>query len=197
MLLLSAEDDLADTIRPRLETLGADCSRIITVTTSDAADSTLALPHFDLLIPLLDRALDSAPDCRLVIIDPISAYLGRAVENINAEVRRVMTAFNKLAARRRLAILAISHLRKQQGAAMHRSMGSLAFVAAARAAWLIAKEPATNDPEHPPPASCSPSKTISAPTPPASPSPSTSLSLWERAGVREVRERAGVRGHRD
>jgi putative DNA primase/helicase len=144
VLLLSAEDDLADTIRPRLEALGADCSRIVTVTTSDAADSTLALPHFDLLIPLLERALDSAPDCRLVIIDPITAYLGRAIENFNAEVRRIMSAFSQLAARRRLAILAISHLRKQQGAAMHRSMGSLAFVAAARATWLI-----TKDHEHP------------------------------------------------
>ena len=76
-----------------------------------------------------------------MIVDPISAYLGRAIENINVEVRRIMQAFNDLAARRRVAILAISHLRKQQGAAMHRSMGSLAFVAAARATWLIAKDP--------------------------------------------------------
>ncbi len=88
------------------------------------------------------------PDCRLVIIDPITAYLGRAIECINAEVRRVMNRLNQLATRHRVAILAISHLRKQQGAALHRAMGSLAFVAAARAAWLVTKHPNSQKPEN-------------------------------------------------
>lgn len=142
VLLLSAEDNLADTIRPRLEAFGADLTRIITVTTADAVNSPLALPHCELLVPLVDRALDAAPDCRLIIVDPISAYLGRAVENINSEVRRIMSALNDLASRRQLAILAITHLRKKEGSALQRATGSLAFVAAARATWLITKDPA-------------------------------------------------------
>jgi len=90
----------------------------------------------------LDRVLDSRPDCRLVIIDPLSAYLDRGVENFNSEVRRWIAPLAALAARRRLAVVAVHHLRKQQASALHRTMGSLAFVAAARTAWLVAPDPA-------------------------------------------------------
>ena len=155
VLLLSAEDDLADTIRPRLEALEADCTRIIALVAAQTPTPPLLTPNsrlpapsaFDLSrdVALLDRLLDARPDCRLVIVDPISAYLGRAVENVNAEVRRIIAPLAQLAARRRLAVVAISHLRKQQGAAIHRAMGSLAFVAAARAAWLVVKDPGSKD----------------------------------------------------
>jgi hypothetical protein len=149
VLLLSAEDDLADTIRPRLEALGADCSRI----TAIPPGWTPLLPQpgaartFDLRHDLnhLERVLRGQPDCRLVIVDPITAYLGGNIENSNAEIRRLVAPLAELAAARRVAILAISHLRKQSGAALHRTMGSLAFVAAARAAWLVAKDPASPD----------------------------------------------------
>ncbi|MBA3485324.1 MAG: AAA family ATPase [Pirellulales bacterium] len=164
VLLLSAEDDLADTIRPRLEAAGADCSRIIALPANWSPDDPAGLHRetmklrdgrplserpapprpFDLRqdIPLLDAIIQRRPDCRLVIIDPLSAFLGPGVETLNAEVRRVMAALADLAARRRLAVVAINHLRKAQGAALHRSMGSLAFVAAARSTWLVAKDPA-------------------------------------------------------
>jgi len=128
VLLLSAEDDLADTVRPRLEAAGADCSRIIALPFGAGID--------------FDRLLENRTDCRLVIIDPLSAYLGRGVENFNSEVRRWIAPLAALAARRRLAVLAVHHLRKQQASALHRTMGSLAFVAAARAAWLVAPDPA-------------------------------------------------------
>jgi putative DNA primase/helicase len=57
-------------------------------------------------------------------------------------VRKVFRELAAMATRRGLAILAISHLRKQNGSALHRTIGSLAFTAAARAAWLVAKDPA-------------------------------------------------------
>jgi len=164
VLLLSAEDDLADTVRPRLEAAGADCSRIVAL--PGAAGSDFADPAYPqcglisergIAAPLhhlattrqragdfdqLNRVLDSRPDCRLVIIDPLSAYLGRGVENFNPEVRRWIAPLAALAARRRLAVLAVHHLRKQQASALHRTMGSLAFVAAARTTWLVAPDPA-------------------------------------------------------
>ena len=78
-----------------------------------------------------------------MVIDPISAYLGRAVENVNAEVRRIMAPLAELAERRRVAVVVVSHLRKQAGAAVHRAIGSLAFVASARTAWLVTKDSKT------------------------------------------------------
>jgi putative DNA primase/helicase len=159
VLLLSAEDDLADTIRPRLEALDADCSRITALTSArttrqpprsaSPSPTPSSLPpapcSFDLSrdVALLDRTLESLPDCALVIIDPISAYLGRAVENVNAEVRRIMAPLAELAERRRVAVVVVSHLRKQAGAAIHRSIGSLAFVSSARTAWLVTKDSKT------------------------------------------------------
>ena len=50
-----------------------------------------------------------------------------------------------LARERNLAVLVVSHFRKKEGAAIHRTMGSLAFVAAARAAWVVRKDPADAD----------------------------------------------------
>ena len=81
------------------------------------------------------------PDCRLVIVDPISAYLGNVNEQSNSEVRGLMLPLAALAQQHNVAVLAVTHLRKKEGAAIYRAMGSLAFVAAARAAWLVAKDP--------------------------------------------------------
>lgn len=144
VVLLSAEDDLADTIRPRLEAHHADCSRIVAIQAigSDLHTSG-ARRTFDLGRDLehLVATIDSLDNCRLVIIDPISAYLGRTGENANAEVRSLLSPLAQLAAERQLAVLVVTHLRKEEGAAMYRTMGSLAFIAAARGAWIICKDP--------------------------------------------------------
>jgi hypothetical protein len=78
----------------------------------------------------------------MVIIDPITAYLGDTDSHRNAEVRAVLAPLAELAAKHRAAILAISHLRKSgDGDAILRVSGSLAFVAAARAAYLVIRDP--------------------------------------------------------
>jgi putative DNA primase/helicase len=147
VLLLTAEDDLADTIRPRLEALGGDCSRTFAQCSSlalrDESDDGAIHRPFALNRDLarLDNLLDAIPDCRLIVIDPISACLGGANEHANAEIQNLLAPLAALARRRNLAVLAVSHLRKKNGAAIHRTMGSLAFLAAARAAWLLAKDP--------------------------------------------------------
>jgi AAA domain len=144
VVLLSAEDDLADTIRPRLEALDADCSRIVAIRAVAGSDVEGAYRRtFELGRDLahLTSIVESMRDCRLVVIDPISAYLGRTGENFNAEVRALMGPLADLAARYHLAVVAVTHLRKGEGAAIYRAMGSLAFVAAARSAWMIVKDP--------------------------------------------------------
>lgn len=148
VLLLSAEDDLADTIRPRLEAHGADCRRVLALQADGVwGDGRGDERSFDLSrdIAYLTGAIASLENCRLVVIDPISAYLGRGVENANAEVRALLRPLAKLAAERHLAVVLVTHLRKEDGAAVHRTMGSLAFVAAARSAWVVCRDP--SDPQ--------------------------------------------------
>jgi hypothetical protein len=129
--LLSAEDDLADTIRPRLDAHEADVSRVHAIT---------SLSDLGRDVQQLRAAIDRIESCRLVIVDPISAYMGRADSHVNAEVRAVLAPLAELAAETGIAILAVTHLRKGEGAAMYRAMGSLAFVAAARAAWAVVRD---------------------------------------------------------
>ena len=143
-MLLSAEDDLADTIRPRLEAHDADCSRIVAIRAmagSDVEGSYRRTFELGRDLSHLTSIVEEMRNCRLVVIDPISAYLGETGENFNAEVRALMGPLADLAARHHLAVVAVTHLRKGEGAAIYRAMGSLAFVAAARSAWMIAKDP--------------------------------------------------------
>ncbi len=143
VLLLTAEDDLADTIRPRLEALGADCSRILAISSVPGENAKDVPRAFALSRDLarLANLLNAIPDCRLLIIDPISAYLGNTNEHSNADVQSLLAALATIARERDIAVLVVSHLRKKEGAAIHRTMGSLAFVAASRAAWLVCKDP--------------------------------------------------------
>jgi hypothetical protein len=144
VILLSAEDDLGDTIRPRLEAHGADCTRIAAIRAIAGSDGNGRYRRaFDLARDLVHLAaeLDRMPDCRLIVVDPISAYLGRSAENVNAEVRGLLSPLATLATERHLAVVVVTHLRKGEGATLHRSMGSMAFVAAARSAWVVCRDP--------------------------------------------------------
>ena len=142
-VLLSAEDDPGDTIRPRLDAAGADASKIAVMTGITRHDSEGdILDSFNLASDLsaLELAIEQTPDCRLVVIDPITAYLGRTDSYKNAELRGLLAPLAELAQRRRVVVVAVTHLRKGEGAAIYRTMGSLAFVAAARAAWGVVKD---------------------------------------------------------
>jgi hypothetical protein len=145
VVLLGAEDGLNDTVRPRLDAMGADVSRIVALQGVKAADEsdprTFNLERDRLA---LEKAIVTAGDCRLVVIDPISAYLGETDSHKNADVRALLHPLGELADRHGVAIVAVTHLNKGNGAAaMYRATGSLAFVAAARAAWLVTR--AAND----------------------------------------------------
>jgi AAA domain-containing protein len=81
-------------------------------------------------------------DVALIVIDPITAYLGNIDSHRNAEVRAVLAPLAAMAAEIDAAVVCISHMTKVGGTeAMLRVMGSLGFVAAARVAYLVAKDP--------------------------------------------------------
>ena len=145
VLFLSAEDDPADTIRPRLDAAGADVSRVhileaVRVTLGDGTQTEKAF-NLETDLAALEAALRRDSSIRLVVIDPISAYLGGVDSHSNAEVRGILAPLASLAARYGLAIVAVTHLRKSAGAAIHRAIASIAFAAAARAVWAVAADP--------------------------------------------------------
>lgn len=150
VILLNAEDDVADTIRPRLDRAGADVSKIVTIdgiSQTDAEGRTTLDPlALDAHIDVIDDLLGTMPDCRLVIIDPVSAYCGKTDSHNDAAVRRMLAPLAALAGRRKVAVLALSHLNKgSKTKAVYRTMGSLAFAAAARSVWAFVRDPQSVD----------------------------------------------------
>lgn len=152
VVILSAEDDVADTIRPRCDTAGADVSRIYVlegVRTFDPDTDEPSQRCFSLErdIRILEETIQGIDDVRLIVIDPVTAYLGHIDSHKNAEVRGTIAPLSDLAGRYGVAVVCITHLNKSSTPnTLYRAMGSLAFVAAARSAWFIVQDKA--DPTH-------------------------------------------------
>jgi putative DNA primase/helicase len=142
VVVLSDEDDPETTIRPRLDASGADCSRIALlrgVAFNDPENPRDRLIALDTDIAQLEAAIQQIPDCRLAVIDPISGYMGSADDHKNAAVRGVLAKLSDLAARNRVAVLMLSHLRKGEDKhSANRVMGSMAYVAVSRMVWMTA-----------------------------------------------------------
>lgn len=141
-IIIGCEDDVADTMRPRLEVLGADLRRVHVV---DWIVDDGKRCHFDVgaHCERLRRVIDEIGDVRVILIDPITAYLGGTDTHKTADVRQALAPLQQLAAETGAAVVAISHLNKSgDGSAINRVTGSGAFVAVARSAWLVAQDPA-------------------------------------------------------
>lgn len=145
VVLLSAEDGLGDTIRPRLEAAGADLARVLAVT--GIADEGLErLPSFPDDLPFIEEAV-ARVDAALVVVDPLMAYLGPEVNSFrDQDVRRALAPLAALAERTGAAVLVIRHLNKAAGgAALYRGGGSIGIIGAARCGLLLAAD--LDDPE--------------------------------------------------
>jgi putative DNA primase/helicase len=148
VLILSAEDDAADTIVPRLIAAGADLSKvhIIQAAFSIGEDDQPHRRQFNLKndLELLDAALVRYPGTVLITIDPVSAYLSGTDAHRDAEVREVLAPVAEFAGRTRCAVLLVSHLNKgsaKNGAsAIYRVIGSIGFVGAVRSTVLVTKD---------------------------------------------------------
>jgi putative DNA primase/helicase len=129
-LICTAEDNLSDTLRPRLDQLGADTSLVL------LHESLLDLSQSDDFAELEQALEDFQP--RLLILDPVVAYLGAKIDTYRAnEVRAILAPLGHLAARHGCAILAIRHINKSRGArSLYAGQGSIDFAAAARSVLL-------------------------------------------------------------
>jgi hypothetical protein len=142
VLILTAEDGLADTVKPRIQAMGGDAARVMVLTgVGDPARPT----GFNLaahLSVLEDAILQT--HAVLVGIDPLSAYLGGNGVNSwqDTSVRAVLSPLAALGERTRAAIVGIMHLNKaEQQRAIYRAQGSIAFTAAARAVFAVTEDP--------------------------------------------------------
>ncbi|MCL4464419.1 MAG: AAA family ATPase [Chloroflexi bacterium] len=147
VVLLCIEDDPADTIRPRLDAAGADCSRIVllqeirrTVAVGEKTETkTRQVTLAD--VDAIEAAIRKV-DAKLVIVDPVMAYTGRADTHVDAEVRQVLSRLAKMAQDTGVAVLAVRHLNKSVGGnPLYRGGGSIGFIASARSGLLVAHDP--------------------------------------------------------
>jgi hypothetical protein len=142
VLLLTAEDDGNRTVKPRLEAAGADVDRVAIIDGVDFGDGDrpLSLPED---LGLLASAAEEI-DARLLVCDPVSAFLSQRTDtNKDADVRRAFHELKRFAAGTGLACALVRHLNKlsSEPSAMYRGCGSIAVVAAARAAFVVGQHP--------------------------------------------------------
>jgi hypothetical protein len=143
VIIFNAEDGADDTVVPRLVAAGAVLGRIHIV---NAVRQATGRRTFNLQsdLALLEQKIAEIGDVALVIIDPISSYMGKTDSHKNAEVRGALEPLSEMAARLNVAILSITHFSKSgagtNSKALHRFIGSIAFVGAPRAAFAVIED---------------------------------------------------------
>ncbi len=128
----TAEDGLEDTIKPRLLEANADCNRILVIDETEAE------------LSMTDERLESAvreTGAKIVILDPIQAYLGASVDMHRAnEIRPVMKRLGNMAEKYGCAIILIGHMNKASGSkSTYRGLGSIDFQATARSVLIVGR----------------------------------------------------------
>ena len=144
VILLTAEDDLADTVRPRVDAMDGDAKKVTVIKCAKEAGK---LRSFSLVedVVRLENLIKEKRNVRAVIIDPMSAYMGslgkaKVDSYRDADVRSVLEPFARLAEQYKLSIIGIMHLNKSTVKAIYRVLGSIGFVGSARATWLVVKD---------------------------------------------------------
>ena len=140
-VILSAEDGDEDTIRPRLAAAGGVADRLFTLAAVKGDDSEERPPELPLDLPAVEAAVKER-GARLLVIDPLMAFLSRTDAGSDQEVRRALHKLARMAERLRCAVVCLRHLSRAGGdKAIYRGSGSIGIVAAARTGLLAAAEP--------------------------------------------------------
>jgi RecA-family ATPase len=142
VVLLSAEDGLADTIRPRLDAAEANTSKILalaTVPDEEGHDRLLSIPED---LALIEKGIRRV-GARLVVVDPLMAFLsGETNSHRDQDVRRALAPLAGMAERTGAAVLVVRHLNKAAANnPLYRGGGSIGIIGAARMAFVVGKDP--------------------------------------------------------
>ena len=144
VLILSAEDDPETTLRPRLEAAGADVSKVLlfeSVITRTESTTKSRLAQLDADISVIKDAVENDSEIKLIIIDPISSFLGKANMIKETEVREVLQPLVQLSANKKLSVIMVAHFNKgSHETAMNKVGGAKAIVGQGRAAWVCCRE---------------------------------------------------------
>lgn len=140
VIIAAYEDGIGDTVRIRMERQGVDLDRVHVLATGMDGRRRRAFRQADL--PALEDALDAMPERRLLIIDPISSFLGGGIDgNSNEAVRAALEPLAALATQFGVAVIAVAHLNKSQiDNALYRVSGANAFTALPRSVLLVSHE---------------------------------------------------------
>jgi AAA domain len=148
VLIMAAEDEPNDTIVPRLMAAEADLSKVhilqsVILKDGQGQTSDEREIQLDTDIKGIENFVVANPDIRLIIIDPISSYLGDTKMGGEKEIRRLLNPLRTFAARTGISIVMIMHFNKSvEASAIHRVGGAVAFTGVARAVWAFMSDPA-------------------------------------------------------
>jgi putative DNA primase/helicase len=140
VLMLIGEDDPDDTAVPRLMAAGADLSKIHFLETVRPVKLENREVRLDVDIPAIERKLEEHPEIRLMVIDPISNYLGEVSMIAEQEVRSILIPLKRMAEKHNIAVVIVMHLNKKSDLdAISRVGGAMAFIGVARCSWLFTR----------------------------------------------------------
>jgi archaellum biogenesis ATPase FlaH len=140
VIVMSAEDAADDTIRPRLEAAGANLDRVIDLShvIVNGEERPIEVPKD---LPLIASKIKEHK-ARLLIVDPLMAFLCGADANKDQEIRRVLYKFSKISEKYRCATIAMRHLNKSgTGKAIYRGNSSIGVIGHSRTGLIVAVDP--------------------------------------------------------
>ncbi|MEM4406874.1 MAG: AAA family ATPase [Candidatus Methanomethylicaceae archaeon] len=133
------EDDLEDTVRPRVDAAGGDSQKIKVI--DKVYDNRGARPPNLSDLNLIRDVIEEA-NASLLVVDPLMAALPPGIDpHKDSDVRRALLPLIELAREMDVAVLLVRHLNKRSGTPLYRGMGSIGLTATARSALLLASDP--------------------------------------------------------
>jgi RecA-family ATPase len=141
VIMISNEDDPERVVKPRLQAAEAGMDRVFVLGEYEFKGEKHGIENLTQEFLVLKQAVESRGDIKLIVIDPITGYMGSKNENKNAEVREFLAPLSQLAGDHGIAVVGITHMGKnQEAAAASKVLGSTAFVAAPRVVWGVKQD---------------------------------------------------------
>lgn len=137
-IMIGAEDDPQTTIAPRLRAAGCRPDKVKLITAGRTEGDVFTITSD---LEALEAEIE-AMEAKVVVIDPLPAFLSQNTDaNSDSSVRRALGPLAAMARRQKVLILLVRHLNKGTGKAIYRGGGSIGFIGAARAAYLVSRNP--------------------------------------------------------